>query len=284
MRSRLLLCLVVVATSPFNAAAQKGSAAGVDWDAKAIATELGRLGDPEINMFLPEIYRALAESREQAPDAAPTSPKKIVAPTPHVLNLLSSPVVRREIEMLDEQYQDVLSRSRSIQADLTRHVGSLVVSAQGNVDREELRRKIMEMREAAKKEVEQAILPFQLRRLEQIALQVQIQRQSMVSVLTRDPIASELKVTDEQKERLRERAVEIDEQLARDIARLRAQARSELLRELKSDQRRKFVKLMGDEFDVQDVKMSGKPGGKQVQKSSKPANSPGETKRAAQQQ
>ena len=252
----------------FRAAAQKDKPPRdkppkIDWDAKAITKELSKLGDPEINLFLPELYKAL-----QQPGGADTSTEKPRAAKKHagterdMIGLLQNPIVRREIEMIDEQYEEVLTRSREIQSELTRHIGSLVLSSNGNVDREEIRQKIAEIREAANKQIEQSVLPFQLKRLEQVAVQVQMRKQGVVAVLTSDPVAAELDITQEQKKRLKERAKEIEEQLAREIANLRAKARDELFSELKADQRQKLSRMIGEDFDYQEVKPRGKEAGK----------------------
>ena len=67
------------------------------------------------------------------------------------------------------------------------------------------------------------------------------------------PLASELGISDEQKEELREFAKEIDEELAREIAKLHSQAMHKLFSRLKNDQQVKLSKVMGDEFHYLEV-------------------------------
>ncbi len=260
--SWLLVALICVPVAAQKDKPPRDKPPKIDWDAKAITKELSKLGDPEINLFLPELYKAL-----QQPQGADASTEKPRAAKEHagterdMIGLLQNPIVRREIEMIDEQYEEVLTRSREIQSELTRHIGSLVLSSNGSVDRDDIRQKIAEIREAANKQIEQSVLPFQLKRLEQVAVQVQMRKLGVVAVLTSDPVAAELDITQEQKKRLKERAKEIEEQLARDRE-LVPKARDELFSELKADQRQKLSRMIGEDFNYQEVKSRGKEAGK----------------------
>jgi hypothetical protein len=229
----------------------------VDWEAKMLTTELMSLGDPEINMMLPELYKALAESREEQADAAaPDGPgaKRKTAPKPTLMSLLNNPSVRHEIEMLDSQFEEIQTKNREIQSRTSEQVFSLLMSSRdGSVDHQTVRDGIREIRQDAAKEIEKVILPFQFERLRQIAYQVQMRRQSVVDVLTTDPLATELGLTDQQKGELREKAREINDELAREIAKLRSKAKQKLFSHLRQDQQRKLSAIVGAEFDYQEI-------------------------------
>ena len=85
-----------------------------------------------------------------------------------------------------------------------------------------------------------------------------MRRQRAVDVLTNDPLASALDITDEQKEKLKETAQQIDEERARDIEELRTRARQKLFAELRSDQKRKLSEILGEDFDYQTIDWRGK--------------------------
>jgi hypothetical protein len=83
-------------------------------------------------------------------------------------------------------------------------------------------------------------------------------RRGVLGVLTTDPLAAELGLTDDQKEGLRVASREIEEELAREIAKLRAKAKERLISELRADQQQKLKQIVGEDFDVGSLRSSRK--------------------------
>ena len=254
MHFKTTLSLLLVISIGIPVAAQKQQ---VDWEAKMLTTELSRLGDPEINLFLPELYKALAESRSETegPESGPAKePTKFRAPRQTMMSLLDNPSVRRELKMLDDQYEEIRARSRRIQDRARDYVYSeLINSDDGPVSRQSVRTRLQTIREDASREIENAILPFQFERLRQIAFHVQMRQQGVVNVLINDPLATDLGITEEQKESLVEQAKEIDQELAEEIAKLRAKAKEKLFSHLKPEQQKKLETMIGEEFTYEPV-------------------------------
>jgi len=244
--------LLAVATGLPVAAQDKNTPDGgkpVD-ETKLLLGDLYRLGDPEINKMLPDLYWALKASEGEASGSSAT--KSLGTKMPDVMSILQNPSVRHEIEMVDEQYEDLQERRSKIARSMNEQIQGLL-KASGNTDPFELREKIGRIRAQAEEATEKAVLPFQFERLKQLRYHVLMRRLGAVNVLTNDPLASELGISDEQKEELREFAKEIDEELAREIAKLHSQAMQKLFSRLKNDQQVKLSKIMGDEFHYLEV-------------------------------
>jgi len=219
-------------------------------ETKLLLGNLKRLDDPEINKMLPELYWALKATEGEASGSSMVkSPRTKM---PDVMSILRNPSVRHEIEMVDEQYEDFQERRSKIVRSMNEQIRSLL-TAKANADPLELREKIGKIRAQAEEATEKSVLPFQFERLKQLRYHVLMRRLGAVNVLTNDPLASELGISDEQKKELREFANEIGEELAREIARLHAQAMRKLFSRLEKDQQVKLSKIMGDEFHYQEV-------------------------------
>jgi len=219
-------------------------------ETKLLLGDLYRLGDPEINKMLPDLYWALKASEGEV--SASSTAKPPGTKMPDVMSILQNPSVRHEIEMVDEQYEDLQERRSEIVRSMNEQIQGLL-KAQGNADPLALREQIGRIRAKAEEATEKAVLPFQFERLKQLRYHVLMRRLGAVNVLTNDPLASELGLSEEQKEELRESAKEIDEELAREIAKLHSQAMQKLFSRLKNDQQAKLSKIMGDEFHYLEV-------------------------------
>jgi hypothetical protein len=95
------------------------------------------------------------------------------------------------------------------------------------------------------------LLPHQAKRLEQIATQSRLQKQSLARVLTSDPFKSELGITDFQSREIRQAEQEIEAELAAEYGELRKRAQEKLLSRLKPSQRDKVKELVGTSFEFQ---------------------------------
>jgi hypothetical protein len=173
------------------------------------------------------------------------------------LGLLSNPRVREDIEMVDDQYREFQERQRALQQEMADQLRQIDFT-----DTENLPSQIKEIRNSAEREMNELLLPHQVKRLRQLRMQSLLQRRDLVQVLTADPIKSDLEITDEQSQELRDYQVQMQEDLQREIAKLQDKARSRLLSKLNPSQKRQVEEMIGDTFVFQDSvdKAEGKAG------------------------
>jgi len=110
--------------------------------------------------------------------------------------------------------------------------------------------------EETDKKVAEILLPHQLKRLQQIALQMQFQQGAYgTNPLTGERLATELNITDEQKARLQEaqkKALqEMQEKTQAFYKQLQEETREKILSVLTPEQRRKLDELTGEKFQWQ---------------------------------
>jgi hypothetical protein len=105
------------------------------------------------------------------------------------------------------------------------------------------------IRDDLAKEVEDILLPHQKKRLDEIALRMKMRRWGTSGSLLNTELTKKLDITDAQKERIQRKAEEVQKELDEKIAKLREEARQDILAELSPDQRTKLKGLLGAEFD-----------------------------------
>lgn len=264
-RMRLIVSGLLFVLVPLAASAQEDNqlsqnAKPVD-QTKLLLGELYRLGDPEINRMLPDLYWALKATEPPLPENTQSKPSSLAMP--NVMAMLGNEGVRRELEMLDYQYEEVQQKYDDILKSMNKRIRD-VLDDRDDTSPRELRDRIGAIRADAEKEAEQALLPFQFERLKQLRFHVLMHRMGAYNVLTRDPLASELGITDDQKHELREAAQEINAELAREMAKLRVAAMRKLFARLTREQQAKLEKILGDDFYFEDTlaKTKGTPKGR----------------------
>ena len=161
------------------------------------------------------------------------------------LGLLSQDDIRAELDMMDDQYEKLQELNQDIQDRAGRQIRELDFG-----DRENLVSNIRDIRERAQSDLDSVLLPHQLARLRQIRMQALLGRRSLVQILTNDPVKSDLEITDEQTDKLKDAELRINEKLEKKIAKLREEARKELIGTLAPKQRRQVEEMIGDAFDV----------------------------------
>lgn len=93
------------------------------------------------------------------------------------------------------------------------------------------------------------LLPHQLERLKQVALQIQMKKRGAANTLLSDAVTEELGIDSEQKKRIQERQEELKKELADRMAKLKEEIRDKLLNELTAEQKKKLEEISGDDFD-----------------------------------
>ncbi|WP_425616416.1 hypothetical protein NA78x_000062 [Anatilimnocola sp. NA78] len=125
---------------------------------------------------------------------------------------------------------------------------------------DERRTKFEELRTSAQKEVDAVLLPQQRERLKQLMVQSSARFSRSPGGIS-DTLATDLGITDAQKEELRKKAEAVQADLDKKLAKLRDEARAEILSVLTADQRAKLDKLTGPKFEFSPQQFGGPGGG-----------------------
>ena len=169
---------------------------------------------------------------------------------PDVFSLAQNRGVQKEIELVDEQIQQIREINKDFGKRMQERIAE-ITSGKMNAERSQQLRKLMrEMHDEKKAKMESVLLPHQFDRLRQISLQTHKRRSGQAGLLGDSEVAEALGISDEQQERLKERAKELKEKLQADIKRLKKKSEEALLKELSRDQRKKLTELLGEEYEV----------------------------------
>jgi len=170
-----------------------------------------------------------------------------------MIDLLADKRVRAELDIVDFQYDELKRINRAVQERIAKQLRSLDLNHP-----KDYASTVREITRSVQDRHKGVLLPHQLDRLRQLSVQNQIRRRSIADVLTTDPLATKLKITDQQKQALKQAEREIEEELARQIEALRKQSRNKLLSHLTQTQRNKLEKIIGDDFQFSQPKKPGK--------------------------
>lgn len=173
------------------------------------------------------------------------------------LFLLRNDQVREELGIVDEQVEKLEAlgnKAREQMRELFSGMGDLS-REEREAKMEEIRTKMQSRAEEMKKEMETILLPNQVKRLEQISRQTRM-RMGPQGGGNSEVIATELKLSDEQKEKLRAKAEEVEKKLREKMAKLRKESEDEILSVLTPEQRAQWKEMVGDPFELQ----FGRPG------------------------
>lgn len=173
--------------------------------------------------------------------------------TNSTLGLLSNDAVRKELEMVDDQFEDLKQANEEIQRRAVEQLRELDLS-----DINSATEQILAIRDQSEKELQETLLPHQMKRLRQLAAQNELRRRSLVDILTSEPMKSEFEISDKQSVRLRKSEKEIEAELERQIVELRKKAKEKLLNNLKSNQREQVEDWLGDSFEFNNELKDGK--------------------------
>jgi len=183
------------------------------------------------------------------------------------LELLQRPDVQAELELLDEQKNDLrelVEKSNERRRELGNSFADQFRNrdAASDADREALRKKVEEAFRALNTETEQGLsflLPHQHKRLAQLVFQYRM-RAAGPGALVLPEVGEQIGVTDEQRDVLRAKAMELGQEFGKKMAELRREMQDKLLAELSPEQRAKFQEMLGDPFEFQDRPPGGGPG------------------------
>lgn len=160
------------------------------------------------------------------------------------LGLLSDADIREDLEMMDDQYERLQQLNADVQKRASERIRELDFS-----DRENVLAKLRDIREQAANDLGAVLLPHQIERLNQIRMQSQLQRRSLVEILTSKPVKQQLEITDGQSSELKQTEKEIKAELEREIAKLRTKAREKILSKLNPTQKEAVKNMLGNDFE-----------------------------------
>lgn len=174
-----------------------------------------------------------------------------VMPAPDPWGMLSNPSVQKDLELVGDQLKQV----QDLQADFARQMKEQIgdISKGGlNKDRlKDLPALMKTLRDRQREQMEGMLLPHQIARLQQVALQTHMKQAGTAGALASEKVMEALGITEEQVERLKKRSKEINEKLAKETAALKEKAKDELLKELSLDQQSKLKEMMGEKYEPQ---------------------------------
>ncbi len=193
-----------------------------------------------------------------------------------LFNLLSNPSVRQELKLTDEQSAGVqqiveasTKRSRELIARMLAEQSQQGGNAirLGGADFRALRDEAAAQAETA---IEEILLPEQMKRIRQLAYQIEVAQQGLGEALLNGRLGAEIEVHENQKQHLSDKAAEIEADARAAIANIKARARGKLLAELTPDQRQAAEERLGDYFDYEELSLA-KQLRQSIRSQSKPA-------------
>lgn len=168
------------------------------------------------------------------------------------------PLVQAELELLPYQIEQLKQLQYDLQAEVTK-----VAREYARTKPAERDRGLAELYERTREEIERALLPKQIMRLEQIAVQSlgpmadSEDGMALVTLLTQPMVRRQLEISDEEITAMQSLSQEQAEKLRREIAELRARANRTVLSGLTEETRRKILQLVGEPFDFGDYQLQG---------------------------
>lgn len=172
-------------------------------------------------------------------------------PAPDSFSMLSNPSVQKDLELVGDQLKQVQDLQAEFGNQMKDQIGALTAGGFSPEQMKAIPALIAKIKEKQKDQLKSLLLPHQIERLEQVALQTHIKQAGTAGALASDRVADALGITKEQIEKLKARSKEINEKLQEDIESLKDEAQQELLGELTMDQREKLKELTGDKYEPQ---------------------------------
>lgn len=185
------------------------------------------------------ILPALAESQSGLMER-----RSVAMPAPSLWDLIGNPSVQVDLELVDDQLKQV----EQLRLQMVRESKQLFSETQGVQDYDQFAKSIGVVKRKYVERLENVLLPLQIERMKQIALQIHLKRSGMANAITSSVVAEVLGLSDQQVVKLKEKSLLLKDQLAADIQKLKAKRDRTLLNELTAQQRTKLIELQGDKW------------------------------------
>jgi hypothetical protein len=202
------------------------------------------------------------------PDAMPAAPSigPFSNPYGRSLQWLANSQVQEELQLTDEQRDKI----RQAQDEMTRKVRDLYKSQDVNEKdfrkrQQAYREKIQVLSDEAERKAETILTKAQTVRLKQIIRQTQLSWRSdgILAVLLEKDVGADLRLTDQQRDQLRQKQTELQHERARKAQefyrQLQKEARERLFAVLTADQRQKLETLLGPRFELKPPARDAQP-------------------------
>ncbi len=174
-----------------------------------------------------------------------------VMPAPDPWSMLNNPSVQKDLELVGDQLASVQELQSKFAQEMKEQIGDISKGGLSKDRLQELPALMEKIRAEQREKMEGMLLPHQVARLQQVALQTHLKQAGTAGALASEKVAEALGISKEQIERLKARSKEINEQLAKDTEALKEKAKEELLQELTPDQRNKLKEMTGDKYEPQ---------------------------------
>ena len=174
------------------------------------------------------------------------------------LSLLDNTGIREELEMVGDQLDKFRNAQKEFRNQAAERAKSLSSGNLNPGDIGNIAKEIAELQKNQQKQLESMLMPHQLERLKQIALQVQMKKRGAAKTLLSDSVTEQLGIDDAQKKRIEDRQEELKKELAERMEKLKEEIRNKLLAELTSEQKAKLKELSGDDFDYKPTSMQNR--------------------------
>ena len=177
---------------------------------------------------------------------SPNGPSPGGAPDP--FSLLGDPSVQKDLELVGDQLDQVRSLQNDFSRQLKEKIGDL---SKGGINPERFQGVgdlIKASREEQKVKMQELLLPHQIDRLKEVALQKHMNSAGTAGALSNSAVAEALGISDEQKKRLKEKEKEIKADLAKKMEQLKEEAKTQLLQELTPAQREQLKEMTGTKY------------------------------------
>jgi len=172
------------------------------------------------------------------------------------MSLLDDEQVRADLELVGEQLDKYKAAQQAFRDQLGEKTkalasGKLDPAMMGNLAKE-----IAEMKKAGREEMQNVLMPHQLDRLKQVALQLQMQKQGAALAILNGKVAEELGIDEDQKQRIMDKEKELKEEMKERMEKLTEEMKEKLLGELSAEQRSKLKELSGDKIDYKPMSIN----------------------------
>ena len=165
-------------------------------------------------------------------------------PPPSLWDLIGNPSVQVDLELVEDQQEQI----DNLRQQMSRESKQLFSETQGAEDYEQFAKKISTMKRKYIRRLEDVLLPLQVKRMKQIALQMHLKSAGMANAITSSVVVEALELSGQQVIKLKEKSKLLKAQLAADIQELKAKRDQALLDELTPQQRAKLTGLQGDKW------------------------------------
>jgi len=172
--------------------------------------------------------------------------------------LLLNDEIRSEIDLVDDQAEKLRAlmdkqreEMRTMFQGIQGNPGANETDEQRQARFNEMREKMQQRMTELQKDIDGILLPHQSKRIKQISRQMRLRNPQ--TGINNDQLAEELKLTDEQKEKLKAKAEEVQKKLAEKISKVRKDAEDDILSVLTVEQRAEFKEMVGEPFDTQRI-------------------------------